>query len=147
MGFAFNRPLLGLMTPVSSKLYYAMNRTILLIGFSGLIGSIARYLTVVYFTRLIPASFPYGTFVVNLLGCFIIGIVYGLAERYTWLTPEWRLFLATGICGGYTTFSAFAYENIKLLQDGDYLIFATYSSMSFAGGLFAVFIGLALTKL
>jgi CrcB protein len=124
-----------------------MNRTILLIGFGGLLGTIGRYLTAVYFARLIPSSFPYGTFVVNLLGCFVIGIIYGLADRYSWLTPEWRLFLATGICGGYTTFSAFAYENIKLLQAGDFLIFATYSLTSFAGGLFAIFIGLLITKL
>lgn len=124
-----------------------MNRTILLIGFGGLLGSIARYLTVVYLTKLVPSAFPYGTFAVNLLGCFVIGIIYGLAERFAWLTPEWRLFLATGVCGGYTTFSAFAYENIKLLQTGDYLVFATYSLASFAGGLLAVFIGLSLTKL
>lgn len=124
-----------------------MSRILLLVGTGGLIGSIARYLTASYFTKVFPSSFPYGTFIVNIVGCLIIGIIYGLSERFNWLTPEWRLFLATGICGGFTTFSSFAYENIKLIQDGNFLIFSIYSITSFAIGLFAVFIGLTLTKI
>ena len=124
-----------------------MNRTIILVALGGLLGSISRYLTVFYFNKLIPSTFPFGTFAVNIFGCFIIGIIYGLSERFNWLTPEWRIFLATGFCGGYTTFSAFAYENIKLLEASNYAMFASYSLISFAAGLLAVFLGLALTKL
>lgn len=123
-----------------------MSRILFLIGTGGLIGSIARYLTASYFTKVFPSAFPYGTFVVNIVGCLIIGVIFGLSERFSWLTPEWRFFLATGICGGFTTFSSFAYENIKLIQEGNFLVFAGYSIASFALGLLAVFIGLTLTK-
>ncbi len=124
-----------------------MSRILFLIGAGGLIGSLARYLTASYFTKIFPSAFPYGTFLVNTIGCLIIGIVFGFSEKYSWLSPEWRYFLATGICGGFTTFSSFAYENIKLIQEGNFLVFALYSILSFSLGLFAVFIGLTLTKI
>lgn len=124
-----------------------MSRIFLLVGAGGFLGSIARYLTASYFTKLIPSSFPYGTFVANIIGCLIIGVIYGLSERFDWLTPEWRFFLATGFCGGYTTFSSFAYENLQLIQAGNYLTFASYSILSFSIGLFAAFIGLIITKI
>ncbi|HKZ36311.1 MAG TPA: fluoride efflux transporter CrcB [Chryseolinea sp.] len=124
-----------------------MNRTILFVGLGGLLGGIARFITASYVNKLISSAFPYGTLVVNLSGCFIIGIIYGLSERFHWLTPEWRFFLATGFCGGYTTFSAFAYENVKLLETTNYLTFASYSIISFALCLLATFIGLTFTKI
>lgn len=123
-----------------------MSRILLLVGLGGSIGSIGRYLAASYFTKIIPAAFPYGTFIVNITGCLAIGIVYGLSERFSWLTPEWRIFLATGICGGYTTFSSFAYENVKLVQEGNYLAFAMYSITSFVLGLLAAFLGLIIIK-
>jgi len=124
-----------------------MSRIFLLIGAGGFIGSIARYLTASWLTKLFPSAFPYGTFAVNIIGCLAIGIIYGLSERYSWFTPEWRFFLATGLCGGYTTFSAFALENVNLLQSSNYLTFAIYSIGSFALGLLAVFGGILLTKI
>ena len=123
-----------------------MSRIFLLVGIGGAIGSIARYLTANYFTKVFPAAFPYGTFIVNIIGCFVIGLVCGLSDNFEWLTPQWRLFLATGICGGYTTFSSFSYENIRLLQQGNYLVFATYSITSYVLGLLAVFLGLITIK-
>jgi len=96
-----------------------------------MLGSIARYLAALLLTKAIPSAFPYGTFGVNIIGCLVIGIVYGLSQRFDWLTPEWRLFLATGFCGGFTTFSSFAYENIALLQDRNYLTFGMYAVLSF----------------
>lgn len=77
----------------------------------------------------------------------IIGFVYGLSERFNWFTSEWRLFFATGICGGFTTFSAFAYENMRLIQTGNFFVFVSYSIASVGFGLLAVFIGLTLIKL
>lgn len=122
-------------------------RLILLVGLGGFLGSVTRYLTAVYFTKLIPSLFPYGTFFINISGSFLIGVIYGLSERYNWPTSEWRIFLTTGFCGGYTTFSAFSYENIKLIESGNYLTFITYSSASVIAGIVAAFIGLAITKI
>ena len=124
-----------------------MKNHLLLVGIGGFIGGIARYLTAHWLTRLFPSTFPYGTFTVNIIGCLFIGIVYGLSERFNWLTSEWRLFLATGICGGYTTFSSFIYEDVNLVQTSNYLTFATYSISSFLLGLLAVFTGLTLAKI
>jgi CrcB protein len=124
-----------------------MRKYIILIGIGGMAGSIARYITATYFAKLFPSHFPYGTFAVNIIGCLVIGMVFGLSERYSWFTSDWRIFLATGFCGGYTTFSAFAMENVQLLQNSNYFTFALYSIASFTLGLLAVFIGLSLVKI
>lgn len=124
-----------------------MYRILFIVGLGGAIGSILRYLAYVYLSKLVAQAFPFGTFVVNIFGCLAIGVVFGLSERFKWLSPEWRLFLATGICGGFTTFSAFAYENIKLLQNGNYTTFFIYSLLSFVFGLLAVLVGMSLTKI
>lgn len=121
---------------------------IILVGSGGLIGSVLRYLIAIFYSKHFSASFiPYGTFAVNILGCLLIGIVYGLSERFHFLTPHWRLFLATGICGGFTTFSAFAYENISMLQQSNYTGFAVYSIGSFVLCLLSVFAGLSIIKI
>jgi CrcB protein len=121
---------------------------IIVVGLGGFTGSILRYLMAVFFTKHFPAShIPYGTFAVNFLGCLFIGIIYGLSERFHLLTPQWRLFLATGICGGFTTFSTFAYENISLLQQTNYTGFALYSISTFVICLVAVFAGLSIIKI
>lgn len=124
-----------------------MSRMLILTGIGGLLGSVCRYLATLFFTKAFPSSFPYGTFIVNISGCLLIGIFYGLSEQYKWFTPEWRIFLATGFCGGYTTFSSFAYENIRLLQASEYLTFGLYTLGSFASGLIAVIGGLLLVKM
>lgn len=112
-----------------------------------MLGSIARYLTATYFTRHFSSPFPYGTFAANILGCLVIGVLYGLSVRYSWLTPEWRVLLSVGFCGGYTTFSSFALENVQMLQQGNYTTFALYTTSSFLLGLVAVFVGISLTKI
>jgi CrcB protein len=124
-----------------------MNRTIILIGIGGFAGSILRYLTVSFFSRSISSSFPAGTFVANVIGCLLVGLIYGLSERFSWLSPEWRFFLATGFCGGYTTFSAFAYEGMSMVKGSDYLTFFFYTTASLACGLAAAYIGQLLSKL
>lgn len=121
-------------------------RIILLIGVGGGIGSIGRYLIQVLITRHFASTFPAGTLVVNITGCFIIGLLFGLVNRHAWLTMEWRLFLITGICGGYTTFSSFSYESISLIREGNYLYFISYVLLSVALGLLATFGGAALAR-
>ncbi|HCZ36080.1 MAG TPA: fluoride efflux transporter CrcB [Cytophagales bacterium] len=121
-------------------------KAFLLVGFGGLAGSMCRYATSLLFTRA-QSDFAWGTWIANVLGCLLIGLIYGLSEKFQWLTPEWRLFLTTGFCGGYTTFSAFAFENLKLLESGNYWTFSIYSVTSFAIGLLAVAAGVFLTKM
>ena len=123
-----------------------MTTNIMLVGIGGMLGSILRYLASHFIHAAMPSAFPYGTFAVNILGCLLIGIVFGVSERHEWFSPELRLFLAVGVCGGFTTFSAFAYENVILLQEKDYLTFALYSVLSFVLCLLATLAGLAITK-
>jgi CrcB protein len=121
-------------------------RTILVIGLGGAIGSISRYLIGGYISRHMATTFPAGTFIVNITGCFFIGLLWGLANRHAWLTLEWRLFLITGICGGYTTFSSFSYESILLFRQGNYLYFLMYVLFSVLVGLLATIGGAALAR-
>ncbi|HVM88631.1 MAG TPA: fluoride efflux transporter CrcB [Puia sp.] len=124
-----------------------MLKNVLIVGIGGGMGSIARYLCQKYFYQLHPHPFPFGTFIVNIFGCFLIGIFYALSEKGNLFTPEWRIFLTTGICGGFTTFSSFAYENVTLLRASDYLYFGLYAAGSVALGIIAAFCGIALLKL
>lgn len=124
-----------------------MIRNILVVALGGAIGSVARYLAQKSIYEWHPHSFPFGTFFVNIFGCLLIGCFYGLAEKGNVLTPEWRLFLATGLCGGFTTFSSFAMENIVLVKSGNYLYVAVYIAASVFLGILAAFCGSALVKL
>jgi len=121
-------------------------RILLLIGTGGFIGSVLRYLTSLFIQEKFISAFPFGTLGVNVIGCFIIGIVFQLSEKGG-LSYEWRLFLATGICGGFTTFSAFSTESISLLRDGQMLPAFLYIAASVFFGLAATFASIALTKL
>jgi CrcB protein len=117
-------------------------RQLLLVGVGGMIGSMLRYVTG-YLIRL--ENFPYATFTVNILGSLLIGAIMGFAAKQDGFT-NWRLFLATGICGGFTTFSAFAWENLQLLGQERYGTFVLYTSATLALGLAAVALGYWLTK-
>jgi CrcB protein len=92
------------------------------------------------------ASFPLGTFMVNMLGCFAIGLVVAIAEKYTSDQTNLMLLLATGFCGGFTTFSAFAMENLQLLKNGWNLQSAVYIIVSVVLGIVLVKTGIALVK-
>ncbi|HRE51959.1 MAG TPA: fluoride efflux transporter CrcB [Flavitalea sp.] len=121
-------------------------KALLIIWFGGGIGSVFRYLVQAGVTRLFPVAFPAGTFLVNITGCFVIGLLYGLIDKYAAFTWEWRLFLITGLCGGYTTFSSFSYEGVSLVKQGNYTYFFLYMLLSVIGGLFATIGGISIVK-
>jgi CrcB protein len=120
-------------------------KTILLIGSGGFLGSIARYGLQHLMYKLIPSAFPFGTLLVNIIGCFVIGLIYGSLGKSSWLTEDWKLFLAMGICGGFTTFSSFSHENIKLLQDGQAFQALLYIATSVIIGLTMTYIGILIS--
>jgi CrcB protein len=119
-----------------------MMKSLLLVGVGGMIGSVLRYLTVISFRN---ETFPYGTLVVNVVGSLVIGIVAGFITKNI-ISPELRLFFATGVCGGFTTFSAFSAESLELLNQHKYGIAFIYILISFTLGITAAFCGWMLTK-
>lgn len=123
-----------------------MLRLLLIIGTGSFIGGISRFLASRYVQNVFMSAFPYGTFVINILGCFLIGLFYGLSERGNWMSVDFRMFLTVGFCGGFTTFSTFANENVALLRDGNILLFALYASLSVFVGIVATFAGNFITK-
>ena len=124
-----------------------MIRTLFLIGTGGFIGSVFRYLSSIYVNKLFDSSFPYGTLTVNIVGSLLIGLIFGFSDRFNWLTPEWRFFLATGFCGGFTTFSTFSYETIILLREGDWFLGFANISFSVIVCLAATFLGNLLVRI
>jgi fluoride exporter len=123
-----------------------MTRSLLLVGLGSCIGGISRYLSQLLVQKHYPSSFPFGTLSVNITGCFFVGIIYALADRGNIMSPATRLLLATGFCGGFTTFSSFAFENISLLRDGEFLYTSMYILLSVVFGLVAVYLGILLIK-
>lgn len=118
----------------------------LAIALGGALGSVLRFAAVSYLTPLLGLRFPIGTFAVNILGSFLIGVAYVLLVEKTTLPAEWRLFFITGILGGFTTFSAFSLELLKLFQEGYVLTAIAYASSSVILGLLMAFVGMALTQ-
>jgi len=123
-----------------------MLRTLLIVGSGGFIGSVMRYLVQIFVEKGMATTFPWGTFVANITGSFIIGIVFAFAEKGNLMNAEWRLFFAVGICGGFTTFSSFAYNNLIMIKENSigYLLFNIGGSL-FAG-ILAVYLGIILVR-
>ena len=92
-------------------------------------------------------GFPWGTFVVNVTGCLLIGILWGVTSRFQHLSPAFSLFFMVGFCGGFTTFSSFSKESLSMLLSGHYIPFLLYSLGSVIAGLIAVALGTAIGKL
>jgi fluoride exporter len=118
-------------------------RSILLVALGGALGSVARFkISGWVLHHALDWKFPAGTFVVNVLGCLVAGVLAGLAEKHDLLSAEARLLLFTGILGGFTTFSAFGLETMFLIRRGDLLIAASNVVLSVIAGLLALWLGL-----
>lgn len=124
-----------------------MLRTILLVGMGGFLGSVSRFLVGQGLHRIFDTIFPIGTMAVNIIGSFIIGVIYSFAERDNLVTPEIRMFLTIGFCGGFTTFSSFAFDQLNLLKDSGILYLSIYVAGSVFLGLLAVYFGSQIHKL
>lgn len=118
-----------------------MLKDFLIVAAGGGIGSALRY-GAALLVRV--QNFPYSTLAVNILGSFIIGLVFALSLKNETLSNNWKLFLATGICGGFTTFSAFSMENLHLLQTGKFTSAFTYIAVSIVAGIAATWLGFKL---
>lgn len=123
-----------------------MLKTLLLIGFGGGIGSMLRYLTSVLTTKLLYHNFPLATFLVNIVGCLLVGLLVGIFEQRQLLDSNLKYLFITGFCGGFTTFSAFSLESFTMFQNGNYLFAVLYITASILFGLLAVWGGFSLIK-
>lgn len=119
-------------------------RSLLYVAVGGAMGSVARYLLSKFVSSSVLSVFPFATFVINLLGCFLIGIFCGLAERNVAIQGDMKLLWITGVCGGFTTFSTFSNESLSLLQSGHILYGALYIAGSVFLGILMVLVGLRL---
>ncbi len=119
-----------------------MLKNLLLVGLGGSIGSMLRYLAGHYIKS---QGFPFHTLLVNIIGSLLIGMVIGMSLKDINFSNDWKLFLATGICGGFTTFSALSLENLQMLQQQKYFLSLLYISASIVLGIAAAWLGFKLT--
>ncbi|PID69428.1 MAG: fluoride efflux transporter CrcB [Flavobacteriales bacterium] len=120
-------------------------KQLLFVFFGGGLGSIARYFLAKFYNSPVT-GIPYGTLMANVLGSLFIGLILGWVARTNTLSENHTLLLATGFCGGFTTFSTFAYENHLLLKSGDFFTFFLYTLVTFILGFLAVFLGMYLVR-
>jgi CrcB protein len=118
--------------------------TVVVVALGGALGALARYFLARSLYSVLGTAFPWGTLGVNLLGCFLLGVIIALVEERGLLGPEARSLLAVGFLGAMTTFSTLVYESYGLLRDGAYLLYLGYVAVSLLGGLAAFVLGRAL---
>ncbi len=118
-------------------------KTLFYIALGGGIGSVLRYLISIV---LKGNSFPYATFITNILGCLLIGLFFGYFEKNNLLSKDLKLFLITGLCGGFTTFSAFSNENIQLMQNNQLATAFLYTALSLIVGFGMTYLGIIVMK-
>lgn len=118
-----------------------MLKTLIYIFLGGGTGSVLRYsIQLALHERIVPYSFPWATFAINVLGSFLIGLFYTLSARFN-LSAETRILLTTGLCGGFTTFSTFSHDGLVLIRQGFYEMFLLYTLLSITLGICAVWGG------
>jgi CrcB protein len=124
-----------------------MIKQVLLIGFGGFAGSVARYYVSKLNLSYEVLAIPIGTLTVNILGSLLIGFLTGIAEKSPIMTADLRLLLMVGLCGGFTTFSTFTNENLMLLHNGQFLTIFLYTGLSIMLGFIAVYLGFTASNL
>lgn len=117
-----------------------------MIAIGGALGSMARFAAVGYLTPMLNFRFPVGTFIVNILGSFLIGVAYVVIVEKQLIPAEWRLFFITGILGGFTTFSSFSLEILQTWQEGHVFNAIFYAASSVVLGLLFAYVGMQLTQ-
>lgn len=122
-----------------------MLRAFLFVGLGGAAGSMARYGVSQLVSKIYTKPFPLATFMVNIVGCFLIGLLFGLVQKNSIQSTSW-LILATGFCGGFTTFSSFALENNALLKGNLSVTSVVYTVLSIVLGIFLCRLGIGLTN-
>jgi fluoride exporter len=132
--------------PAGSSMVEVKLQKYLLIAIGGALGSVTRYLVGSTVSNRMGTRFPYGTFVINLTACLIIGFFLAAAGRRTAVNPALRFLIPIGFVGAYSTFSTFEWETFVHLQTGDFLIAALYVSLSILLGLVAVWVGVVLAR-
>lgn len=121
-------------------------KILLLVGAGSFLGGAARYWISQWMQQRFTYSFPYGTFTINIIGCLAIGLILGWVEKGN-LSLDWKFFLATGICGGFTTFSAFSWEILTLMKQGQTPQALLYIGVSVILGLLATWLGWQVTRM
>lgn len=123
-----------------------MLKSILLVGIGSFFGGALRYAVSVFMKNLCSQGFPWGTLLVNLVGCFAFGVIFALFGKFSSSGSAWCLLLTTGVCGGFTTFSTFANESMQMLQNGNLGGFVGYVATSLVAGLALVALGYWIIK-
>lgn len=124
-----------------------MIKTLTLIFIGGGVGSILRYLVNIWCTDInARMQFPIGTFIANIVGCFLIGLFTAIFAKYATTCNDIKTMLTVGLCGGFTTFSTFSNESLNMIRSGNYTIFAIYIGLSITLGILAAFAGNQIVK-
>lgn len=122
-----------------------MFRTIIIVGTGGFIGSVMRYLLQVFIENKLLSTFPLATMIANITGSFIIGVIFALAEK-SLMNSDWRIFMSVGICGGFTTFSAFAFNNFNMIKEHTWNQLFLNIGGTMILGILAVYLGIILVR-
>ena len=124
-----------------------MFKAMIIAGLGGFIGTCLRFLTGKLAHVITVSAVPWGTFAVNIIGSFVIGIFFGLAEKTHVISPSMNVFLITGFCGGFTTFSTFSSDVVRMLKSGDYTAAGLCVALNFAVCVCCILLGTALGRL
>lgn len=125
----------------SYNLDIIMFKTAFIVGCGGFLGTVTRYISSQLLHKYFLTNFPIGTLIVNLVGCFLIGVFFGLFEKGDLISSNTRLFLTVGFCGGFTTFSAFSNDSMNLIDEREFANLIIYTSTSVFAGLIMTYLG------